>query len=94
MITGEVLFSDRFGNLTTNIRWDMLEQVKSSSNKTVPSISVRKVRIRRITTHYAEGKEPSALINSWGYLEIYLPMGNARDELGLEDGAPVWVTFE
>jgi hypothetical protein len=68
MIAGEVLFSDRFGNLTTNIRWDMLEQVKSSSKGTIPSISVRKMRIKGITTHYAEGKEPSALINSWGYL--------------------------
>lgn len=94
MITGEVLYSDRFGNLATNITGDLLEQANRSSGKTNPRISVRKVRIEGINTHYAEGKQPSALVNSWGYLEIYLHMGNAREQLGIEAGDPVWVSFE
>lgn len=93
VITGQVLFSDRFGNLTTNITEDMLARMAGSAGRGSICISVRKAEIKGLTTHYVQGKGPSALINSWGYLEIYLPMGNAAKELGIEAGEQVQVAF-
>ncbi len=92
MITGEILFNDRFGNLTTNITAEMVEKLAEAAGEDSVQISVKKERIASLTTHYAEGKGASALVNSWGYLEIYLPMGNALQELGIETGEPVWVS--
>ncbi len=92
MITGETLFSDRFGNLTTNITAEMVEKLTEAAGEDSVQISVKKERIASLTINYAEGKGASALINSWGYLEIYLPMGNARQELGIAVGEPVWVS--
>lgn len=92
-ITGQVLFSDRFGNLTTNITEDLLARISQPTKKFRPFISVQNAKIEGLTTHYAQGKGPSALINSWGYLEIYLPLGNAAKDLGIDAGEPVRVAF-
>lgn len=92
-IAGQVLFSDRFGNLTTNITEEMLARISRPAGKSRPRISVGKAEIRGLTTHYAQGRGPSALMNSWGYLEIYLPMGNAAKELSINAGEPVRVAF-
>ena len=93
MLNGEITFSDRFGNLATNINMELLELVQKLSGKNRPYIAVQKLRIKGITTHYAEGKGPLALVNSWGFLEIYLPMESAREKLGINVGDSVWVSF-
>ncbi len=94
MITGEVLFSDHFGNLTTNITMELLQKLDKPSAKSSLQVSVKKERIGSLTAHYSQGEGPSALINSWGYLEIYVPRGNAGAELGITVGEPVWVTID
>jgi hypothetical protein len=85
---GEVIYIDRFGNLTTNIEGGMLSR---------PVLSVRlcDVEIRGLSRFYGEAPpgQPLALINSFGYLEIAVNGGNAARELGVDRGERVILVF-
>jgi len=73
-IIGEVLFVDHFGNLVTNIE---AESLASTSKLHFKGKALPMVRT------YAEAKldYPCFLVNSFGMLEIALPMGSAADFL-------------
>ena len=73
-IVGEVLFVDHFGNLVTNIE---AESLASTSKLHFKGKALPMVR------PYAEAKldYPCFLVNSFGMLEIALPMGSAADFL-------------
>ena len=78
-IIGEVLFVDHFGNLVTNIQ---AESLPSSSQ-----LHFKGTVLPMVQT-YAEAKPvcPCFLVNSFGILEIALPMGSAADFLSGEAG--------
>ncbi|MHB8993174.1 MAG: SAM hydrolase/SAM-dependent halogenase family protein [Chloroflexota bacterium] len=84
-ILGVVIHVDRFGNLITNLRADDLPQGPVA-------VEVAGSRIQGLSRNYAGGPGLVALVGSSGYLEIALPGGSAREEIGLGVGAPVRVT--
>ncbi len=96
ILEGEVIYVDRFGNLITNItERDIKYLLKYSSPE--------KIRVRiweegskpyeviSLSSHYDTSKEVVALIDSFGYLEIAVPQGNASEKLNLRKGAKVKV---
>jgi len=91
-IMGEVIYIDRFGNLTTNISLSMLEEFvgKDSFSKMIFEMEGNK---GRFTENYESGEpdKPGALINSWENMEIFLNQGRAEKTLGVSVGDPVTV---
>ena len=78
-LEGEVIYVDRFGNLTTNIEASLL-------NRPVSRIVIGHVEIQGMSFFYDQVQEgtPLALINSFGYLEIGLNRGAAARSFGLK----------
>jgi S-adenosylmethionine hydrolase len=92
LIHGEVLSVDHFGNLVTNITSQLLRD--SLNSKAGSRIRVMiKGREAPFVNHYADAKktEPYSLINSFGYLEIFIFSGNAASELQISTGEKVGV---
>lgn len=87
-IQGEVIYIDRFGNLTTNIESGML-------NRAIRSVQVGNTIIRGLNRFFGEAPEghPLALINSFGFLEIAVNRGNAAGDLGIRKGEHALVRF-
>jgi S-adenosylmethionine hydrolase len=88
-IAGEIIYIDRFGNLTSNIG---AEQIR----RAVRSVSIGDVRIHGISRFFSEVEEarPLALINIFGLLEIAVNRGNAAQALGLAKGARIRVVWD
>ena len=90
-VQGEVLFTDRFGNAITNITAtdiDGLRRVHASDIK----ISLKDNDIQLFKYYsQAEGRAVSALVNSSGYLEIFIYKGNAASECNILPGDEVRV---
>jgi S-adenosyl-L-methionine hydrolase (adenosine-forming) len=87
VVRGQVLYADHFGNLTTNVRADTLGDFPRSGVST----TLRQARIRGIASSYdavAPG-ELVAVVNSWGFVEIAVRDGSARDAVGARVGEPV-----
>ncbi len=87
-LEGEVIYLDRFGNLTTNIEASMLD-------RPVKSVVLGIVEIHGISTFFCQGEEgkPLALVNSFGYLEIAVNRGDASEVLGIDKGRTVRVLW-
>lgn len=95
-LCGEVLYVDRFGNLMSNIPESLIRRRLSSlEGREKVRIRLGAVEIRGINRFYGEGRpgEPGAILNSWGYLEIYVNQGNARHVLGMGKGQAVSASF-
>ncbi len=88
-ICGEILYIDSFGNLFTNISERDLTGL--TADKMV--ISLRDATIRGLASHYAAAAEGElvALVNSWGFLEIALYKGSARQRTAAQIGDKVEV---
>lgn len=88
-LIGQIIYIDRFGNLTSNIQAEQLR-------KRVREVSIGDVSIKRISHFFAEAKEGRAvaLINSFGHLEIAVNRGNASEVLGLSHGARIRVVWD
>lgn len=89
-IAGEVIHIDAFGNLITNIRADDLRSLGAGTYQA----EVGTVRTS-VVSCYADGRceIPHALLNSSGYVEIFLTEGNAAERLGVKRGERVTVTL-
>ncbi|AFM25698.1 SAM hydrolase/SAM-dependent halogenase family protein [Desulfomonile tiedjei] len=87
-IEGEAIYTDRFGNVTTNIPADLLD-------RTVREIRIAGTRIPRLSRYFAEVPfhEPVALINSFGLLEVAVNRGNASAELHIETGDKIRILW-
>ena len=90
-IRGEVIYTDRFGNLITNILTDSLP------DKPV-AVEIGRHRISGLSRTFQGPKSgfspaPVALIGSNGYLEIAVRDDDASRVLGLGLGEPVRVVF-
>lgn len=84
---GTMVYRDRFGNMATNLRpapgenaFDCL--LKTVSKKHVP-----------LVTHYAAAREGelSGLVNSSGYIELFVKNGNGADAFNLNEGDLVFL---
>lgn len=90
--TGEVIYSDGFGNAVTNITSGDIEMVREAR----PGAPLR-VLIKGGQTdmkdYFEQGddRRPHGIINSSGYLEIFLYQGDVTGFLKLKPGEPVSV---
>lgn len=91
-ITGSVLACDRFGNIVTNITAADLLPFPTETL----SVSIGAVHIHGLASTYAAVAvgAVTALINSWGMLEIVVRNGSAAQQLGIPRGHAVVVTHE
>ncbi|HTY25048.1 MAG TPA: SAM-dependent chlorinase/fluorinase, partial [Desulfomonilaceae bacterium] len=87
-IQGEVIYIDRFGNLISNIEARLL-------SRPVDTVQVGERKIKGVKRFFSEVPEgsPLALINSFGFLEIAVNLGNASLALGIQRGARVTVRW-
>jgi S-adenosylmethionine hydrolase len=96
-IDGHVIHIDRFGNVITNISFKAIHGLLPEGAEPGPvQVMIAGKEIRGLKKFYAESApgEPSAIINSSGYLEIFLFKQNARTALSLKRGEPVKVTLQ
>lgn len=89
-IRGEVVYTDAFGNLITNIERTHVKHFEHCAQLTV---KVGNTVLERVCRHYQEVQcgKPLALIGSGGFLEIAVREGNARNLLSVEEGDEVVV---
>ena len=84
-IKGSIISIDRFGNLITNIDYNLIKKLKTSENI---KIILHNKKICGLSKNYKSTnmKSPLAIIGSNGYLEISVNCGNAEKYFGAEKG--------
>jgi len=89
-LVGEVLGTDRFGNLLTSVPAGRLVEISGAGGV---AVEVAGRRLRGPVGAYAEGRdgEPAIIVGSTGCLEIFVRAGSAQDRLGLGRGTIVRV---
>ena len=88
-VVGEVLYTDRFGNLVTNLHEDDTKQVAGEDGSV--HITVGGTTLEGLSLSYA-AERPGillALVGSTGFLEVAVNLGSAQEFLGVDIGAPV-----
>ncbi len=88
-IDGHVVHIDRFGNVITNITFkDIKSLVPDGEGTFTLNVSVAGREIRGLKRFYAEAAagEAGAIINSSGYLEVFVYKQNARTALSVKRG--------
>jgi len=85
VISGEVIYIDRFGNLITNIGQDLEKNIQGSI------IKIKNKAVKGLKTSYADAvpKELLAIFGSSGFLEIAVNLGSAKDKLKAKIGDKV-----
>jgi len=85
-LVGEVIFTDNFGNVITNIPENII--LRFSTFGSQMEVNGRKVSF--VQTYGLVGQEePLALIGSHGFLEIAVNKGSAARQFGLKSGEQV-----
>jgi S-adenosyl-L-methionine hydrolase (adenosine-forming) len=95
IVEGEVVYVDRFGNLMTNID---IQQIKDlSSNYTGNNLTVAiKGMEAPLKKYYSEGTDNKlySLINSFGYLELFVNRGSSSANFGIIVGEKVRILLK
>lgn len=88
-LVGKVIYIDGFGNLVTNVH----ERDLSMFQREKLTFSIAGVIVEGLATRYSSAEEGgyTALINSWGLLEISAFQGNARLLCGANIGDTIRV---
>ncbi|MCI0696428.1 SAM-dependent chlorinase/fluorinase [candidate division KSB1 bacterium] len=88
VLQGQIAYTDRFGNLISNISEQQLREF--AKNQTV-TITLAGHLIGSLNKTYAEvpPNAPIALIGSFGFLEIGVNLGNAQLRFGARRGTPI-----
>ncbi|MBI4683596.1 MAG: SAM-dependent chlorinase/fluorinase [Nitrospirae bacterium] len=89
---GEVIYIDRFGNAITNIKSSEVDALYSINPEAKLRVLIKGKRVE-IKNYYSQvsDKELYALINSSGYLELFVYRGNAAGEFNIKTGDTVGV---
>lgn len=74
-ILGQIVYIDRFGNAITNIK---------PEGRKIKEIRVQDMIFPMVNFYAQSPDKPAALINSEGFIEIFIYKGNAVKSLGLE----------
>jgi len=92
VIEGEVTYIDRFGNTMTNIHINKINEITGSNSENKIRVLIKGKELP-FKTFYAEVKDTGlyALINSFGYLELFVRNGNAARSFGIKTGDKVGV---
>ena len=94
-IIGEILYTDKFGNLITSIRKSDFDFIPSGNIKNL-ELKVGKATIRKLSNAYEDGKgsgEPLAIFGGdfGDLLDIALYEGNVAEKLGVKVGDKVTI---
>jgi S-adenosyl-L-methionine hydrolase (adenosine-forming) len=92
IMEGEIIYTDGFGNLITNISADQINELVSSDTKKRLKILVKGKEIP-LKSHYAEVRDKGlySLINSFGYLELFTNGSSAASDFNLAVGEKVGI---
>jgi S-adenosylmethionine hydrolase len=90
ILEGKIIYVDRFGNLISNITRSHFSLCNTPPGEVEFQVLLKGQRLL-LKRYYAEGnrQEPCALINSCGHLEIFVYLGNAKQQLRASIGDPV-----
>ncbi len=90
-LAGQVLYVDRFGNLITNIRSELVTSAKGNlaiASLSFPRIGVTVTRTCETYSGLAQ-REPGILVGSTGHVEVALCGASASEFLGVGPGEPL-----
>ena len=89
-VKGQVVYIDRFGNLTSNITARTLKDRFKGEEKNL-RVKVGAKTITGLSSSYNQRRKGSigAIVNSWDMLEIFCSGGHAARKLGLKTGAAI-----
>lgn len=92
IIEGEVIYIDRFGNVITNIKTQNIDELLGSKTEGKFRVIVKGSEAP-LKNYYSEaaGNRLYSLINSFGYLELFVKEGNASSNFGITVGEKVGV---
>jgi len=88
VIKGQVLYIDVFGNIMTNITQREVNEAgfQLGSKLLVQVGSKKELCIYETTFSKVPVGDYACYLNSWGYLEVAVNMGNAAEKLGVKQG--------
>ena len=94
MLEGKVIYIDRFGNATTNIKTQHIDGFYGSNYTGKPKVSV-KGKEAPFKNHYAEAEDTGlySLMNSFGFLELFVYKGSTSSDFSITVGEKVVVTL-
>jgi S-adenosylmethionine hydrolase len=92
IIEGTVIYIDSFGNVITNIQTQKLDELFKSNPNGKLKVLV-KDKEAPIKNYYSQDEDKGlySLINSFGYLELFVRNGNASSNFGIAVGEKVVV---
>ena len=90
IIEGEVIHVDRFGNVMTNIDKKTIEDLSNNCADKNLKVVIKNTEAP-LKTYYSEGEDKRlySLINSFGYLELFVNRGSASADFGVAVGDKV-----
>jgi len=82
-IIGEIIYFDRFGNATTNLKYENLPKKFK--------LLFRDFEITNLSKNFKEGKKdiPNLIVGSTGFLELFLPEKNLQETFLVSTGEPI-----
>ncbi len=91
VISGEIIYIDRFGNCISNISSEILNATFQLNDSL--TLQVGKTRIHDFASHYSQHNKGDigCLINSWGKVEIFCRGGNAANKLKCQVGTSLTI---
>ncbi len=94
-IEGEVIYVDHFGNLITNISVHQIRNLVKNYPYEKLKVIVRDI-MAPLKTHYSEVTDEMlySLIDSFGYLELFVNKGNASEIFSIKTGEKVRVILQ
>ncbi len=86
-LSGEIVALDNFGNAISNITINQLEELSSLESKELFRVTCRDEQLR-LVSFYSENQssQPAAIINSFGYLELFAFKDNAAEKYNIKPG--------
>lgn len=96
VLTGEVVYIDKFGNSITNIHFDDVRGMAESTGAGSYTVAFKETSVDKLSPFYASVKrgEHGVVVNGNGYLEIFVNQGDARRVLALRRGEKVRIKFQ
>ncbi|MDP9132038.1 MAG: SAM-dependent chlorinase/fluorinase [Nitrospirota bacterium] len=91
VMAGQIVYIDRFGNLISNLTAYHLKEVRGLTKRSDPYVRIGGHTIDGVGRSYAEGSpdQPQALMNSNGYVEVFVKEGRAAERLNVSRGARI-----
>jgi len=92
-LVGQIEYVDRFGNLISNITVKHIGEFRNVTGRTTPTIRIGAHMIGGLVTNYTEGQPNClcALVNSNGFLELFIKEGSAANSIDVRAGEQIYV---